>query len=136
MLTPTLVLQLCEICRKKADYPALPICKECLQKLPEAKKIGKRTYLAFLEEANLSPELLAGIAASRFIAMGGCAEAVLQTNNRLAIMVAWYLDLPLSENCHRHILAVKPIFENKRELSELSYLYLKIKDNTEIMHKS
>ncbi len=130
MLTPTLVLQLCEICQKKADYPALPICKECLRKLPEAKKLGKRIYLAFLDEVDLSPQLLTGIAASRFIAMGGRAEAVLETDDVFARMVAWYLNLPLSDYCHRHVLVVKSIFQDKIELPRLSYLYLKIENDT------
>jgi len=127
VLKETLTFLSCEICNKSQGLRRLPICWSCLKKLPQAKRISRNVYLAFVEDVGLSFPLLSGLAASRYLALGGKTEAVLFTEEdvQLIFAVAWFLNLPVVQTPEPNILIVKPIYKKERILTSCQYLYIK-----------
>lgn len=127
MLKETLTFLSCEVCKKPQGLRRLPICWSCLKKLPQAKKLSQNVHLAFVEDVKLSFPLLSGLAASRYLTLGGKAEAVLfiEKEARLILAVAWFLNLPVVQIPKPNILIVKPIYEKEKILTSCQYLYVK-----------
>ncbi len=127
MLKETLTFLCCEICKKPQGLRFLPICQTCLKKLPQANRLSPNVYLAFSGDVNLSLPLLSGLAASRYFALGGKAEAILFIPEELTLIfaIAWFLNLPVIETVEPNILIVKPIYKTEKKLSSCQYLYIK-----------
>lgn len=125
MLAKTLLRKSCELCHRPANFFILPICRQCLQKLPKPKTIDN-VFVAFSEDVDLSLELMLGIAASRFFSSGKKVEAILGNNDDyLSYAISWFLKLPLVDFCNKDVLIVNDYYQKQKTLDNIQYLYLK-----------